>query len=320
MISSLTSKLVLAARYLQKKTYRPAPTHLSLEVTKRCNAKCTFCDYWKEKVPEVEIDYSSLQKLIKPLVISITGGEPLLKQNLTSIIKDLRRNDSAVYILMITNGALLTYEKALELKKAGLNQLSISLDYLGEKHGQHRGIPGLYEKITKLLPQISKIGFDLVAFNTVIMDDNLGDIPKIVELAKKNKIQVSFSSFSDMKNNNQNLWVKPANLSKLTDLIAFLKKTKKENKRLIKSSNYYLDNVINYFTGKDIYNCPAGKFWILVTPDGKIKRCAEMDSACDVSEYTLKTFVPTKCIQCWYSCRGEAQCPINLDRLKDLVG
>ena len=319
MSSSLKSKLALGYRYLAKKIWRPAPTHLSIEVTKRCNAKCSFCDYWKEEVPEVEIDYIRLLKLVKPLVISLTGGEPLMKKNLKEIVANFRKNDPTVYIFMITNGALLTYQKALELYQAGLNQISISLDYIGEKHDQHRGIPGLYHKIISLLPELTEIGFDLIAFNTVIMDDNLDDIPKIIELAQKNKIQVSFSSYSDMKNNNQNLWIKSENRTRMLDLIEFIKKTKKDNKNLIKSSNYYLDNIPDYFIGKDILGCPAGLFWILVTPDGKIKRCAEMEAVCEADDYNLKTFKKTDCIRCWYSCRGEAQCPINFDRLKDLV-
>jgi len=308
---------VLCSRYFRNK-FKTAPIHLAIEVTKRCNAKCRFCDYWKEDLREKWIDFKRLQNMIKPIVISLTGGEPLLRKDLPAVIKELRANDPHVYIMMITNGALLTLSKAKELQEAGMDQISISLDYLGEKHDQNRGIPGLYTKILKVIPEIRKLNFASIAFNTVIINDNLDEIPKILLLAQDLGIQIAFSSYSPLKNNNQAFMVKTENREKLDKTIAFILEKKQMNRRLIKSSRYYLKNVGSYFVGEEIPNCKAGIHWVLVTPDGKMKRCSEFSSETDVDSYTLSSFKPTSCTRCWFSCRGEAQCPINYERVKEL--
>ncbi|RLB09321.1 MAG: hypothetical protein DRG59_02735, partial [Deltaproteobacteria bacterium] len=53
--------------------------NINLEVTKRCNARCDFCDYWKEPRGIELDDYVPVIKHLKPLSVSLTGGEPLLR-------------------------------------------------------------------------------------------------------------------------------------------------------------------------------------------------------------------------------------------------
>src|SRR5512138_2719559 len=66
--------------------------NINLEVTKRCNARCNFCDYWKEEPTEELRDYVQVVRKLNPLSVSLTGGEPLLRADLTELIASLRRN------------------------------------------------------------------------------------------------------------------------------------------------------------------------------------------------------------------------------------
>ena len=153
--------------------------NINLEVTKRCNARCDFCDYWKEKtVPELK-DYVPVIKKLKPLSVSLTGGEPLLRKDLTDIIASLRQNLGFLFISLITNGALLTKERGVELWKAGLDELSISLDYLDERHDRERGIPGLTKHILAVVPQLKTAGVKL-CFNIVVKKNTYQEIPQIL--------------------------------------------------------------------------------------------------------------------------------------------
>lgn len=72
--------------------------NVNLEVTKRCNARCDFCDYWKEKPVEELKDYVPIVKKLKPLSVGLTGGEPLLRKDLAKIISSLRQNFGFLFL------------------------------------------------------------------------------------------------------------------------------------------------------------------------------------------------------------------------------
>ncbi len=311
-------KLSLAMRGAKHKIKGQKLRLLTIEVTKRCNARCEFCTYWYEPVKKELSDYSDIVTHFNPLVVTLSGGEPLVRKDLVEIIKQIRAKDPVVYISMVTNGALLTREKAVALREAGLNQLSISLDYAGEKHDDVRVLPGVYKHITELLPQLSTVGFEMVSLNAVIKDDNLDEIPKILDIAKENGISIGLSSYCELKTGNDELIVKEENHNKLKQLIEYIKNYKNEN-GVVTSSDYYLDHVIDYFANKEITGCLAGINWIQVTPAGEIKRCSEHGVvAKDYRDYDPNKVKPMSCTNCWYSCRGEAQAPINLKRIKEL--
>jgi MoaA/NifB/PqqE/SkfB family radical SAM enzyme len=318
-LNKVKNNTFLAIRYLEK-FFTKTPLHVSIEVTKRCNAKCDFCDYHKEKVEEKELDFKTLFKKTRPIVVSLTGGEPTLRNDIIDIIKKIRKFSPPTFISMITNGATLSLEKAKEFKKAGLNALSISLDYFSDRHDKIRKIPGLFNKIKELAPKLKDIGFDVIGFNTIILNDNSEDVKKIINFAKENGLNVNLSAYCDLKNNNQNFVPNEDEIKIIEKLIDYVINFKKINKeKVIKSSNYYLRNIVDYFKGQKIPGCTAGRKWILITPDAKIKRCSEKKAIGTVETYNNKTFNKTKCMDCWFSCRGEAQCPVSIERIKDLI-
>ena len=112
----------------------------NLEVTLRCNLRCNFCNYWQNSNDETRLkDYSPIVRHLNPLHLTITGGEPLLRNDLESVIERIHDNTDFVYMNLITNGSLLTVERALSLWNAGLNQLSVSLDFPDARHDENRG-------------------------------------------------------------------------------------------------------------------------------------------------------------------------------------
>ncbi len=64
--------------------------------------------------------------------IRLTGGEPLLKKNIERLIRQLINIPGIEDISLTTNGSLLTREKALALKRAGLKRINVSLDALDD--------------------------------------------------------------------------------------------------------------------------------------------------------------------------------------------
>jgi MoaA/NifB/PqqE/SkfB family radical SAM enzyme len=286
--------------------------NINLEVTKRCNARCNFCDYWKVKtVPELK-DYVPVIKKLKPLSVSLTGGEPLLRKDLTEIIASLRQNFKFLFISLITNGALLTTERGVELWKAGLDELSISLDYLDERHDHGREIPGLTEHICAIVPDLKAAGVKL-CFNIVVKRDNFQEIPEILSQASKMGVFVSLSTYNCWRVHNESHMIKKEDLLNLQKIIEEVKRLKKILGNFT-TSEYYLNKIPEFFEKRGLPGCTAGLNWIQVTPDGMIKRCSDHSIAGHFMEWRKGFFKPTTCDRCWYSCRGAAQEPWTMKR------
>jgi MoaA/NifB/PqqE/SkfB family radical SAM enzyme len=309
----------LAGRLLKHRLKGQRLRHVTVEVTKRCNARCSFCHYWKEDPPKELRDYGPLMSHFDPLVVTLSGGEPLLREDIADVVRGLRDTDPVVYIGMVTNGALLTVNGARELRGAGLDQLTVSLDYAGPRHDRVRALPGLYAKIRGLLPELARLGFDSVTLNTVIKDDNLEEIPAILDLALESGVHVGFSSYCGLKTGSGGLMVSEANLVKLRDTIRLIRDYKRKY-GVTRTSDYYLERVPEYFARGDIPGCLAGISWVQVTPSGEIKPCSELPvAAVDYRAYDPRAAAPVKCAACWYSCRGESQAPVTLQRIRELL-
>ncbi|PIR17921.1 MAG: hypothetical protein COV46_02085 [Deltaproteobacteria bacterium CG11_big_fil_rev_8_21_14_0_20_49_13] len=295
---------------------RHRPNWLNVEVTKRCNARCNFCKYWEEKGPPELEDYTDIVKQFRPVVLSLSGGEPLIRRNLHEIVRKMR--PYAHYVAIVTNGTLLTEKRATELFDAGLNQLSVSLDFLGETHDEMRGVPGLYERISKVVPDLAVKGYN-VAFNTVIMDTNLDQIIPLAEAAAKWGVGIAFSTYCHLKNDNHDHKITEDTYLKVSSIVKELKRLKRKNKN-IKNSDYYLDKIPEFVMNGGIPDCKAGKRWVQVTPDGFLQPCSELPRYCHYSEYTKTNIPQIDCTKCWFACRGEAEAnPLHPRRIVELA-
>jgi MoaA/NifB/PqqE/SkfB family radical SAM enzyme len=291
---------------------------VNLEVTRRCNLRCDFCDYWRGKGPERRrADYGPIIRRLDPLHLTITGGEPLLRPDLPELIRAIRRGSGFVYMNLITNGSLLTVDRALSLWHAGLTQLSVSLDFPDERHDRQRGAPGLWAHLRELLPSLGKSEIDNLCLNTVIMEENLEDLLPIARLAKRSGFKVSFSTYNPHKNNNPLHSVSSTRLALLERVVGELRRWKREE-RNITNSDFYLERIPRYFRDGAVSGCLAGKKWVQVSPDGSLRRCSERE--CLGSWRTFRpTLVPlTTCQECWYACRGEAEAPLGIKRIVEL--
>lgn len=295
---------------------RRRPNWVNIEVTKRCNAKCNHCAYWEEKSPPELFDYSDIIKAFRPVVLSLSGGEPLIRRNLHEIVQGLR--SYCHYVAIVTNGTLLNEERARELFDAGVNQISVSLDFLNEDHDKLRGVPGLYKKITQIVPELAAKGYNM-ALNTVIMETNLDQIVPLAKKAYEWGLGISFSTYCHLKNDNLSHVMAPDSYMKLVSIIHELKELKRKNHN-IKNSDYYLGRIPEFVMNGSIPNCKAGKRWAHVTPDGYLQPCSELPRYCHWSEYLRGDVPRISCTKCWFACRGEAEAKlIAPSRIVELI-
>jgi len=290
------------------------------EVTLRCNAGCGFCDYWKTdpsaRATELK-SFADAARYFNPMLVTFTGGEPTLRRDLECLIAEVDRAISFKYVTLITHGAMLSGDRAQSLWDAGVNQFNISLDYLDERHDRARGIPGLSARILEAIPAMRQRGIDNIRFNTVIKNDNLDQILPIVVRAEELGVGVNFSLYTDSKNGNRSFLIDDAQLAQLTDIIRQLMAFKRRRRGVITNSDHYLAQIPRYVRGEMREPCRSGIRTIHIDPMGYVKRCPDFPT--DFHWREFRTYKPIDCNACFYACRGEAQAPLRLSRLRDVM-
>lgn len=137
------------------------PTSSQIIVTDNCNSRCITCSQWKNKSTNeltTEEIYDILAQLreLGAIQVYFTGGEPLLRHDLSRLVEraaKLRYQS----ISILTNGLLLTENRARKLLDSGLTAVGISIDGLQETHDYVRGVTGSFDKVISALEILSRL-------------------------------------------------------------------------------------------------------------------------------------------------------------------
>ena len=161
------------------------PLCVSFEITHNCNARCKHCHRGgevdkKRASPE---QFSDMFNELKPPVIQISGGEPLLRKDVYEIIEALKQPDGTPFIIFVTNAALLTEENYHRLCDTGVDMYSVSLDYPDERHDEFRSIPGLFGHIRALVEAVTAENDNGITLNCVVHSKNFREMIPRCELA-----------------------------------------------------------------------------------------------------------------------------------------
>ncbi|MEO7042117.1 MAG: radical SAM protein [Gemmatimonadaceae bacterium] len=296
------------------------PILVHFEVTLRCNAHCNFCDYWKTDSAERHNElksYVDAARFFNPMMITWTGGEPTLRRDLEDLVAGVDRAIRIKYMTLITHGGMLTPERAQSLWDAGINQFNISLDYLDERHDEARGIPGLVDRIMGNVVAMRERGIDAIRFNTVIKRSNLDELVPIVQRAAELGAGVNFSCYTDNKNGNSDGVIPASEVRKLEAVVAELLAFKRKRRGIITNSDYYLEQIPRYVRGETSEPCQSGIRTIHINPSGYVKRCPDFPT--DFHWRDFRKYEPVNCNACYYACRGEAQAPLRISRIQDVM-
>ncbi len=300
---------------------RKRPVLVHFEVTLRCNARCGFCDYWQTpaeaKTSELR-SYADAARHFNPMLVTYTGGEPLMRRDLEEIVAAVDRAVRLKYVTLITHGGMLTPERAVSLRDAGIHQFNISLDYLDGRHDEARGIPGLTRRIFAAVDGMRAAGIDNIRFNTVIKDDNLDELVPLVRRAAALGCGVNFSVYTASKNGNRTHVVNDHEQQRLEAVIAELLDIKRRHRGVITNSDAYLEQIPRWTARAPMPNCRSGERTIHIDPAGRVKRCPDFPTDFHWRDY--KPYEPIACNACFYACRGEAQAPLRLSRVRDVMG
>jgi cyclic pyranopterin phosphate synthase len=180
---------------------------LRLSVTDRCNLRCQYCmpeeEYtWlpRETILTFE-EMNALTGLFTELGVDkvrLTGGEPLLRKDLPTLVRMLRRNPRITDLALTTNGVLLA-EQARALYDAGLHRVTVSLDTLKPERFKALTRRDTFPRVLEGIETVVRVGFTGLKLDTVAIrgynDDELVDL---IEYGKHVGGEVRFIEYMDV--------------------------------------------------------------------------------------------------------------------------
>ncbi|MEW6379400.1 MAG: radical SAM protein [bacterium] len=141
------------------------PLQMAFDITNRCNFKCLHCynrsgehDRIHDELKDKEvIKFIKDVVKIKPLNLCICGGEPLLREELVyEVAKILSREN--IMVSLVTNGSLMTEDRAKRLLDSGIERIQVSLDGASaETHERLRGFKGSFKKVLDAISILKSI-------------------------------------------------------------------------------------------------------------------------------------------------------------------
>jgi cyclic pyranopterin phosphate synthase len=180
---------------------------LRISVTDRCNMRCRYCmpsqDYvWLPR--ESILSFEEIDRLVGIFLglgvtkVRLTGGEPLLRHNLSTLIGQLRRHDRLRDIALTTNGILLA-RHAAELQRAGLDRVTISLDTLQPERMLAFARSSRHADVLAGIDAARRAGLSPIKLNVVVIrgynDDELGEL---LEFARAHQAEARFIEYMDV--------------------------------------------------------------------------------------------------------------------------
>lgn len=166
--------------------------YLRISVTDKCNLRCVYCMPleglpWLKR--EQLLSYEEIRDIVATMAamglrrVRITGGEPLVRRDVTTLISMLSDVDGIDDIALSTNAVLLA-DMADDLRAAGVNRINVSLDSLRpERVDAIARRDGSFDRVMEGLAAAERVGFSPIKMNVVVMrgrnDDELEDFARI---------------------------------------------------------------------------------------------------------------------------------------------
>ncbi|MGH8550739.1 MAG: GTP 3',8-cyclase MoaA [Methylococcales bacterium] len=174
--------------------------YLRISITDRCDFRCVYC--MSEEMtflPRAQIlTLEEIHTLAQAFVelgvkkIRITGGEPLVRRGAVDLLGRLGCLEGLSELVMTTNGSKLE-TTALDLKKAGVKRLNISLDTLKPDKFTEMTRVGDLNKVLRGIEAAREAGFSRIKINAVVLKHrNHDEVCDLVDFALARDLDISF--------------------------------------------------------------------------------------------------------------------------------
>ncbi len=236
-----TGQLKVWSMYKQKMRAEHPLTYLFWECTLNCNFFCAHCGSSAgHKQCTGELTTEEIKKTFKELaedfdakniMLAITGGEPLLRQDIFEVMK--YAHSLGFRWGMVTNGFLVDEKTVEKLKDAGMLTVVVSIDGLGKDHDEFRGTPGAYDRAINAVKLLAEANFlsDL-QITTSVHQGNINQLEEMYQTF----LPLGITSWRAMNvdpigraEHNDKLLLTPPQLKKL---LLFIQEKRKKNKKV----------------------------------------------------------------------------------------
>jgi len=257
--------------------------YLRVSLTHRCNFACNYCN--KITNPIKELNTPQLINIIEKLIklchiekVRLTGGEPLLREDIDYIISRINRNVDNIGIT--TNGYFLK-EKIFSLYKSGLKKINISLDSLNKNRFNEITNTNYFDKVIDSIMLALSYGLKIKINSVLVKGLNYEEIDEFIKFSQFYNITIRFIELMPFSNEYASKMFLPADY--IIDYI--------ENK--YKINKIYNEGVAKIF---EIQNAKIGFITSISTPfcsscnrlrltsDGKLYRCLFDKNYLDLSK------------------------------------
>ncbi|MDT8397684.1 MAG: GTP 3',8-cyclase MoaA [Pseudomonadales bacterium] len=174
--------------------------YVRISVTDRCDFRCVYCMAEemtflpRNQVLSLEEIYKVAEAFTQLGVnkLRITGGEPLIRKNIMSLIERMGRLPGLEELLLTTNGSQLE-KLAQPLRDAGVNRINVSLDSLDPERFKNMTRTGDLHKVLRGIETAVAVGFDSIRLNAVILKGrNDHEILDLLEYAMGLGINIAY--------------------------------------------------------------------------------------------------------------------------------
>ena len=273
-----------------------AITDLRLSVTDRCNYKCVYCRTGNEGAQYSELPIEEYARMVRLFVslgvekVRLTGGEPLLRRGLLDLVREIAQMRPAfsaeapdgspehLDIALTTNGHLLA-GMAKDLKRAGLNRVTVSMDAVdAETFARITRVPGSFERVRDGIRAAQDAGLGPVKVNAVLLRGfNEGEVEAFAEFSRREGVIVRFIEWMPLEEDRT--WT-PEAVVRMEEIVARLNAVRP----LVPLAANHMSETARRFTFED----GVGEIGIIapvshpfcghcsrvrVTSDGKVRTC-----------------------------------------------
>jgi MoaA/NifB/PqqE/SkfB family radical SAM enzyme len=286
------------------------PIVVSFEVTDACTCYCKHCDHGGPRDESRNLspaEYRRYMEELRPCVVQISGGEPLMRHDVVEIVRAVKNGTSLPYTILVSNWSLMTEEKYLALRDAGIDQFSVSLDFPDDRHDDFRVYPGLYRQLEDLIPRLAKLGRDDIVLNSCITSQNLGEIEALADKAREWGVNLCYSAYSARRTGCRDYF--PGEPAQLAELNARLDRVeaRRDSTNWLVNAPSTLQATRRYFANGGAPGCKAGLRFLVVTADGALQPCSMQFQrySLDERDRMIREFTAAnRCDECYVSIRS----------------
>jgi len=288
------------------------PDMLQIMLTPRCNLRCKICDVWKQEFAR-EMTTEEVKSLIDQAIelgvktIYFTGGEALLREDIFELINYASR--PGIITTINTNGSIITDEIAKKIVLSKLQSIVFSIDSANPiLHNAIRG-NGVFEKAMEGFRHISRYKKEFnrapgmgerggleVGMVSVIMGQNIEELPRLVELASEmGCCAINFQplvhngNLLESANFQSDFWPQARDIAKLKNVFQELESLNREKMMTGPHIDFMAEKTIQHFLRERRTNtCFAGFNRIFVNPQGAISFVC-FESFANITETSLRS-------------------------------